>query len=87
MTLRANRLDNSNLGMPEDLEGAQASMQVEGVGVRNRGVAKTQRAKQSARKLTSECFFLEDKSRVVSYKLSTKFLRHGTFTSFFTAWG
>lgn len=36
--------------------------------------------------LTSECFFLEDKSRVVSYKLSTKFLRQGTFTSFFTAW-
>lgn len=35
--------------------------------------------------LTSECFFLEDKSRVVSYKLSTKFLRQGTFTSFFTA--
>ena len=38
-------------------------------------------------RLTSECFFLEDNSRVVSYMLSTKFLRQGTFTSFFTAWG
>lgn len=38
-------------------------------------------------KLTSECFFLEDRSSVVSYKLSTKFRRHGTFTSFFTVCG
>lgn len=38
-------------------------------------------------KLTRECFFLEDRSSVVSYKLSTKFRRHGTFTSFFTVWG
>lgn len=38
-------------------------------------------------KLTRECFFLEDRSRVVSYKLSTKFRRHGTFTSFFTVCG
>lgn len=35
-------------------------------------------------KLTSECFFLEDRSSVISYKLSTKFRRQGTFTSFFT---
>lgn len=48
----------------------------------NRGAAKTNWPNSF---LTSECFFLEDKSRVVSYKLSTKFLRHGTFTSFFTA--
>lgn len=37
-------------------------------------------------KVTRECFFLEDRSSVVSYKLSTKFRRHGTFTSFFTVW-
>lgn len=37
-------------------------------------------------KFTRECFFLEDRSSVVSYKLSTKFRRHGTFTSFFTVW-
>lgn len=35
-------------------------------------------------KLTKECFFLEDRSSVISYKLSTKFRRQGTFTSFFT---
>lgn len=36
------------------------------------------------KKLTRECFFLEDRSSVISYKLSTKFRRQGTFTSFFT---
>lgn len=38
------------------------------------------------KRLTSECFFLVDRSRVMSYRVSTKFLRQGTFTSFFTAW-
>lgn len=82
VTLQANSLDNSNVGMLADLRGSAA---IAAGGVRNRGVAKTKGAKQSTRKLTSECFFLDDKSRVVSYKLSTKFLRHGTLTSFFTA--
>lgn len=36
--------------------------------------------------LTRECFFREESSSVVSYRLSTKFLRLGTFTSFLTAW-
>lgn len=38
-------------------------------------------------KVTRECFFLEERSSVVSYKLSTKLRRHGTFTSFFTVCG
>lgn len=37
--------------------------------------------------LTKECFFLELRSNVVWYSISTKFFRHGTLTSFFTAWG
>lgn len=37
-------------------------------------------------KPTRECFFLEERSSVVSYKLSTKFRKQGTFTSFFTFW-
>lgn len=36
---------------------------------------------------TKECFFLELSSNVVWYNISTKFFRHGTLTSFFTAWG
>ena len=35
---------------------------------------------------TKECFFLELRSKVVWYSISTKFFRQGTFTSFFTAW-
>lgn len=37
--------------------------------------------------ITKECFFLELRSNVVWYSISTKFFRHGTLTSFFTAWG
>lgn len=67
-----------------DLENSQASRESEHVteDVQKRQV---QQSVSLCFELTSECFFLEDKSRVVSYKLSTKFLRHGTFTSFFTA--
>lgn len=36
--------------------------------------------------ITKECFFLELRSNVVWYSISTKFFRHGTLTSFFTAW-
>lgn len=35
--------------------------------------------------ITKECFFLELRSNVVWYSISTKFFRHGTLTSFFTA--
>lgn len=35
---------------------------------------------------TKECFFREESSNVVSYRLSTKFLRQGTLTSFLTVY-
>lgn len=52
----------------------------------DRGEMKVRGVRWCLEVLTRECFFLEDRSSVVSYKLSTKFLRHGTFTSFFTVW-
>lgn len=76
--------------MAEDLQRPQASgrsKHAEGVRVQTGGAQKQMEQTAAPGRLTSECFFLEDKSRVVSYKLSTKFLRHGTFTSFFTAYG
>lgn len=46
MTLQVNSLDNSNRGMPEDLERAQASKHAEGVGVKT-GVLQKQNGPNS----------------------------------------
>lgn len=71
--------------MLEDSQSPQASWQLNHAAVGVRVKTEVYKNKQ-CEQLASECFFLEDRSRVVSYKLSTKFLRHGTFTSFFTAY-
>lgn len=52
----------------------------------NMKIPEYQSIEQDLKKIiTKECFFLELRSNVVWYSISTKFFRQGTLTSFFTA--